>query len=877
MVRLAVLAAGLTLLAAQQVADVGRTDFQLASIGSDGVAATTTTWQPALSSDGAYTAFASTAQLTVGAEVPQHSIEGSAQLNRVYVRGRLTGITTLLSDSGTDASAPSVSGNGRTVAYETTDLFSDANQIDIVDRQSTGKGPFDTPANLTLRQVTDNPGDPRYQRLLPCPVFSGTDGGSACGPQISADGSTLAYSAVLSPVSPDLQVSIDGGPIAIGNVIDMVPGPEEQTGGVGFDVRTVTVRYTNRGQTPITFTGPPTVVGPFGVGPFICSTESTQLPPGQFCTTTITFNGDAHCTGLSQTTLDTGDLLTNATTPAGQTAQQLVVTCQPHVQVDLQTNAARPNAAPNAAGCATQPTGLPVVPAPESTNDNQTTQLVDLGPNEIGRPLLESVPISGTGRFDFLSPDCSIQLVNAQPGACRVGQILGGTSPTGCFAYLLVNPQQVATRAALIAVTNDNTGALQATYVAATGQQSVVVARQGQDFQQGSVVSLDSNGIPVPGANEPRLSTTGHFVAFAADGQIWRHEANGSTVLVSCLSTTDCPPSGEPSMSGDGTMVAFVASNQVYVRNVTTAITQLVANKAQNPAISQDGSTVAYLSNVANAQNLYLANLSPPSTELIAPNGVSLPGNTIIDLPAIDAHGRIVAMTTNAQLLPSAPPNVISTYTFERFDQLQATPAIIGYGRLIAGLPGQTRTVTVTDTGLGPTTVIGTGISGPFLLSGNTCQGIVLHHGQSCILTVLFTPTTAGTPTGRVTLTTQADGEPPSATNVGLNANVVVPTIPLMKVSPTVGYGGQVVRATGVAFPANLQLVLTWNHGLGTTTVTTDSAGGFTANLVLFPDDLLGERALLAVDPTGATLATLPFLVEASPQEPPFHKAPGAP
>jgi len=220
---------------------------------------------------------------------------------------------------------------------------------------------------------------------------------------------------------------------------------------------------------------------------------------------------------------------------------------------------------------------------------------------------------------------------------------------------------------------------------------------------------------------------------------------------------------------------------------------------------------------------------------------------------------------------------VISTYTFERFDQLQPDPATVGYGRLTAGLPGQTRTVTVTDTGLGPTTIIGTDITGPFVLSGNTCQGIVLHHGQSCVLTVLFTPTTAGNPTGRLTLTTQADGEPPKAITVGLNANVVVPTSPLLTLSPRVGSGGQVVHATGVAFPDNVLLTLTWNHGLGTTTVMTDPTGRFTANLVIFPDDLLGERALLAVDPTGTALATLPFLVEANPQEPPFHQVPGSP
>jgi hypothetical protein len=104
-----------------------------------------------------------------------------------------------------------------------------------------------------------------------------------------------------------------------------------------------------------------------------------------------------------------------------------------------------------------------------------------------------------------------------------------------------------------------------------------------------------------------------------------------------------------------------------------------------------------------------------------------------------------------------------------------------------------------------------------------------------------------------------------------LDATVVVPTTPLLTLSPRVADGGQVVHATGIAFPPNITLTLKWNQGLGGTTVTTNTTGGFTANLVIFPDDLLGERALVAVDPTNTALATLNFLVEASPQEPPFH------
>ncbi|HEX5406187.1 MAG TPA: hypothetical protein VFX16_28250, partial [Pseudonocardiaceae bacterium] len=215
--------------------------------------------------------------------------------------------------------------------------------------------------------------------------------------------------------------------------------------------------------------------------------------------------------------------------------------------------------------------------------------------------------------------------------------------------------------------------------------------------------------------------------------------------------------------------------------------------------------------------------------------------------------------------------DVDSIYTFERFGRLVISPGSVSYGRLITGLPGQTRTVTVTDTGLGPVTFTGVRVGSPFLLSLDSCVGTVLHHGQSCTATVLFRPVRAGHPTGVLTWTTADDGEPPQQTGVDLGATVVTPTVPLLTVSPTVAYGGEVVRATGVAFPANSTVTLSWQAGLGTTKATVGADGQFSVDVVIFPDDVLGSRSLLATGSTGTVLASAPFLAEANPAEPPFH------
>jgi hypothetical protein len=179
----------------------------------------------------------------------------------------------------------------------------------------------------------------------------------------------------------------------------------------------------------------------------------------------------------------------------------------------------------------------------------------------------------------------------------------------------------------------------------------------------------------------------------------------------------------------------------------------------------------------------------------------------------------------------------------------------------------------VTNTGLGPVTFTGVRVGSPFLLSLESCVGVVLHHGQKCSAIVLFRPVRAGHPAGVLTWTTADDGEPPQQTGVDLGATVVVPTVPLLTVSPTIAYGGEVVRATGVAFPANSVVTLSWNVGLGRTTASVGANGQFAVDVVIFPDDVLGARSLLAAGPTGTVLASASFLAAANPEEPPFHRA----
>lgn len=936
------------------------TSLTLTSAGSDGAAAQLDSGQAVLAADGTQTAFTSTAGLKTTASVRQTPGSGDTGRDRIYGRNRLTGATTLLSDTRTDSTAPAISDTGRLVAYyQATDELVDDGQIDVVDRLATGKGRFDTPGNLVLHQATGNQRDPRFQRLPFCPF--GDEGATGrCGPALSQDGSTLAYPAQLSPVSPALRLfeSNDGteDPVT-GNVVDMVPTSEMVfNGGTSFDTEELSLDVVNVGAQPITFTGLPSVTAPFTVGGASCGNrEAPVLAAGARCLVNLQFDATANCAHEGSEQLFTGDLTTDATTPAGQLDVTVVAACSPERNFSDETpripafQSTVPSAVNSvAAPCPPVPAGLPVVAAPEisaDSTDNKGTDLVDNGPVEIGRPEIAWTTVTGFGELDFTgpqAPDCSLGLVDPStvrtgdplptdvPPPCANGQDLGSFEDdepvgTSCTAYFLVEPQRLATAAGLLTVTDFECAEgcdTKAVYVSATGFRHVIVARRGPNFaaSRGTVVSVDGAGHPIPGAGEPTLSANGRYVGFTAPvplgqagqqpvsgSEVWRHDTDaagdgthhpGATILVSCLpgagACRRATTAAHPSISGDGTRVAFLGqADQVYVRETSAGTTVLVSadrgrgttpsnGAARDPVLSPDGSTVAFGSLATDllgppraggkpVANLFLADIGPgtPGILLVTPAGSQ--GAR----PSLDAHGRLVAFETPNRLLPSAPSEVDSVYTFERFGDLVVSPGAVSYGRLVAGLPGQSRGVTVTNTGPGPVTFTGVRITGPYVLTLESCAGAVLHRGQTCRAIILFRPASAGHPTGVLTWTTADDGEPPQHTDVDVTATVVVPTVPLLTVSPTVAYGGEVVRATGVAFPANTTITLTWSQGLGTAMARTNASGQFSVAVVLFPDDVLGQRQLLATGPTGSQLAATKFLAAAAPEEPPFHRPAG--
>jgi hypothetical protein len=69
---------------------------------------------------------------------------------------------------------------------------------------------------------------------------------------------------------------------------------------------------------------------------------------------------------------------------------------------------------------------------------------------------------------------------------------------------------------------------------------------------------------------------------------------------------------------------------------------------------------------------------------------------------------------------------------------------------------------------------------------------------------------------------------------------------PKLKVDPAIGAPGSVTKATGSGFPPDVDVRLAWQPGIGSWTVHTNAEGTFEAPVLVFPQDVSGERVLRA-------------------------------
>lgn len=629
------------------------TSLTLTSVGSDGQAADAPSTQAAVAANGRYVAFQSQASLHVTASVapaltPRPGV--APPVSSIYLRDLVAGTTALLSNpAGGDATVPSISATGLLASYEQD------GEVYAANRQASGSGAFKAERNLVLRRVTGTSKDLEYEHVTPCPAWPGDSQARVkpCGPRLSGDGSTLAYPAELTPVSPDLSVTatLNGATSAVsGDMLDFTPyHPGALYGQPGG---TATVSYLNSSRAPVAFGHPGgiTVTEPAGFipgRPFrLRGTSCTgDLGAGRSCTVTMSF--DARTCGRRYLNrgprLLSADLVTHSASPAGQSVLELTALCyvtqtEGPLSPAVATAYTRPLSPPaGRQGCPAPPRGLALVAAPAMASDNEAAPLTDADGAEIGRPYVLWVPLQappglplGTATVVFQSAnssDCGIRLSNparlrlADPlpssaaPPCTRGETL--TSPSGaapaaaapdappvaCTAYLLVDPSAVAPDSAFLGTSFEanyvGLNIAPATYLTMQGVRHIVLARHDASgsgnfaASPSTVVSVDGSGGPLPGASQPSVSADGRYVAFAAPvpiGGRGQQVAAGATQV--WRHDTDRP--GNRSYQPGATTLASCLPRSRH--GPCTA-----AANADSPSVSGDGQQVAFATTAAIA------------------------------------------------------------------------------------------------------------------------------------------------------------------------------------------------------------------------------------------------------------------------------------
>jgi Tol biopolymer transport system component len=454
-----------------------------------------------------------------------------------------------------------------------------------------------------------------------------------------------------------------------------------------------------------------------------------------------------------------------------------------------------------------------------------------------------------------------------------------------------------------------------------------------RDLRAGTTIlaSAASSG-PVGTSNSraPAISRDGAMVAFESEASnLSQGDSNettdvfvrtlpaGPTEIVSVVpGGTGNGPSNAPAVSADGSKVAFESGAQnliagpapgareVYVRDRTAGQTTLVSTStggapatgaSGQAAISGDGRVVAFASVVpdlvASGSNAILAAVAPPPpTEVYARDLVSGemirisearaggPAGRVNAQPTIGGNGRFVAFASNSENLVRGDANQVSD-VFLR--DLPPSPSIapdpVDFGARAVGAEGPPIAAIVTNSGWSALAVSGVDRAGPaardFTIAFNGCDGRTLRRGESCPITIVFAPGGAGERVA--TLTVDHNGPRPLTAGLhGSGSNAAI------EIKPPSGRPGIVVIVTGSGFPANTELTLAWSRGLTPTmpAVRTDARGNFRAQVLVFHNDLIGNRDLVAT-PVGR--ASFPpfgtrFLVVESGGEPPRFE-PGDP
>jgi sugar lactone lactonase YvrE len=387
----------------------------------------------------------------------------------------------------------------------------------------------------------------------------------------------------------------------------------------------------------------------------------------------------------------------------------------------------------------------------------------------------------------------------------QIFKLAAGTfaSSTVVSSGLLINPTAVAL---------DGAGNL---YISDTGNSRVVAVPN----EQGTLNSADMTAVSISGLGSPSgLAVDGIgdvYVADTANGTVWENPAGGAATVAFATGLTS-----PKAVAVDGAGNVYVSASSQVTEYPTGGGTPVpIGSGFSNPGgLAVDSSGAVY---VADSGNSRIVRVAPggASQAVLATAGVTNPQSLALDSSAnvyVTAAGSVYELNRS-----------LSALTFAN------TPV---------GSTSAPQTVTISDAGNQTLSVSNVAASANFTVvpsGGTDCTSSTqLASGAQCLVAVEFTPLSAGTLAGTLTVTDNALDNPASMQTVQLSGGglqiaqaITFPTIPNQTYSTTpitlnaTASSGLTVSYTVTSGPATVSGNMLTLTGAGSVTVQASQAG----------------------------------------------------
>jgi len=373
----------------------------------------------------------------------------------------------------------------------------------------------------------------------------------------------------------------------------------------------------------------------------------------------------------------------------------------------------------------------------------------------------ESTPITISASGDF-----------AQTNTC--GTTLG-PSPASCTISITFTPEAAGTLTGSISITDNATNSPQMVSLTGTGKAGTVVvtATPTTETFTSQAVGTTSAAKVVTVKNTGTLSTP--ITISPASGDFAQTNTCGNTLgpsPASCTISITFTPESVGSLTGAFSITdkATNSPQMVSLKGTGTGAVAVVTVSPTSETFSAQTVGTTSAAKVVTVKNTGTAStpitISPATGDFAQTNtcGTTLgpsPASCTISVTftpgAVGTLTGSISITDNGSTSPQTikltgtgkAPTVVVT----------ATPTSETFAKQIVGTTSAAKTVTLKNTGTGPTS-ISFGTTGDFAETAGTCTDMLGPSPASCTVMVTFTPTATGALSGTLTITDAATNSP---------------------------------------------------------------------------------------------------------------------